>query len=97
MFLGPDGKIQDTQAAKKVWTKQGNTFTAHKVETGITNGSVTEIISGVKEGTKVVTELNLTGVPTQQEEGSNNPFMPGPPGRRNNSSSNNSSNNSSRN
>ena len=96
MFLGPDGKIQDTQAAKKVWTKQGNTFTAHKVETGITNGSVTEIISGVKEGTKVVTELNLTGVPTEAE-GSNNPFMPGPPGRRNNSSSNNSSNNSSRN
>ncbi|MBQ9287863.1 MAG: efflux RND transporter periplasmic adaptor subunit [Bacteroidaceae bacterium] len=97
MFLGPDGKIQDTQAAKKVWTKQGNTFTAHKVETGITNGSVTEIISGVKEGTKVVTELNLTGVPTEVEGGSNNPFMPGPPGRRNNSSSNNSSNNSSRN
>ncbi len=96
MFLGPDGKIQDTQAAKKVWTKQGNTFTAHKVETGITNGSVTEIISGVKEGTKVVTELNLTGVPTEPA-GSGNPFMPGPPGRRNNSSSNNSSNNSSRN
>lgn len=96
MFLGPDGKIQDTQAAKKVWTKQGNTFTAHKVETGITNGSVTEIISGVKEGTKVVTELNLTGVPTEAA-GSGNPFMPGPPGRRNNSSSNNSSNNSSRN
>lgn len=96
MFLGPDGKIQDTQAAKKVWTKQGNTFTAHKVETGITNGSVTEIISGVKEGTKVVTELNLTGVPTETA-GSGNPFMPGPPGRRNNSSSNNSSNNSSRN
>ena len=96
MFLGPDGKIQDTQAAKKVWTKQGNTFTAHKVETGITNGSVTEIISGVKKGTKVVTELNLTGVPTEAA-GSGNPFMPGPPGRRNNSSSNNSSNNSSRN
>lgn len=97
MLLGPDGKIQDTQAAKKVWTKQGNTFTAHKVETGISNGSVTEILSGVKEGTKVVTELNLTGVPTE-EAGSSNPFMPGPPGRRNNrSSSNNSSNNSSRN
>ena len=96
MLLGPDGKIQDTQAAKKVWTKQGNTFTAHKVETGISNGSVTEILSGLKEGTKVVTELNLTGVPTE-EAGSSNPFMPGPPGRRNNRSSNNSSNNSSSN
>ena len=57
------------------------------VEIGITNGISTEIISGVAEGTRVVTEATIGGMPgesmeapTGQEGGERSPFMPGPPG-----------------
>ena len=44
-------QIEDVDAPQKVWTMEGNTFKAHKVETGITNGMLTEIVSGISEGT----------------------------------------------
>ena len=43
-------QIEDVDAPQKVWTMEGNTFKAHKVETGITNGMLTEIVSGISEG-----------------------------------------------
>lgn len=45
-LIGEQDVVNDCQAAHKVWTRQGNTFTAHAVETGISNGSLTEILSG---------------------------------------------------
>lgn len=65
----------------KVWTLEGNTFKAHAVTTGITNGNITEI-SGVPEGTVVVADFNMPqeAMDSGKEE-AGNPFMPGPPGK----------------
>jgi HlyD family secretion protein len=42
----------------RVWMKEGNTLRATIVETGITDGSTTEIISGIKPGTEIVTGID---------------------------------------
>lgn len=65
----------------KVWTLEGNTFKAHAVTTGITNGNITEI-SGVPEGMVVVADFNMPqeAMDSGKEE-AGNPFMPGPPGK----------------
>ena len=41
-LLSKDQKIEDVEAPAKVWTLEGNTFKAHAVEIGTTNGMVTE-------------------------------------------------------
>ena len=53
-LLSEGQKIEDVEAATKVWTLEGNTFKAHAVETGTTNGITTEIVSGISEGTEVL-------------------------------------------
>ena len=77
-------QIDDCEGAHKVWTKDGNTFKAHKVETGTTNGVLTEIVSGVGEGTEVLTDFNISGgnAPAAEEQ-AQNPFMPRPRGNNN--------------
>ena len=72
-------QIEDIDAPQKVWTMEGNTFKAHKVETGITNGMLTEIVSGIKEGTEVLVDFNISGGETEQAgQQAQNPFMPRP-------------------
>lgn len=81
-------QIADCQAEHKVWTLEGKSFVAHPVEIGITDGSQTEIIGGLTDGTKIVTETVVdTGMPSMtampSEGGERSPFMPGPPGSNN--------------
>ena len=77
--------VTDCEGSHKVWTKDDKGFTAHPVKTGISDGSNTEILEGIAEGTEVVTEAVLKG--SMPETGISNggnersPFMPGPPGR----------------
>ena len=79
--------IEDCEGDHKVWTMEGDTFKAHKVEVGTTNGVLTEITSGIKEGTEVLVDFTISGgmndVPGGQQ--ATNPFMPRP-GRNNNRS-----------
>lgn len=77
-----DGQtIEDCEGASKVWTLDGPVFKAHPVATGVAGGGEVEIVSGLNEGDEVITEFSLAqGAP--QEEGPNNPLMPGPPGRK---------------
>lgn len=77
-LLKPDQKIEDIEAPQKVWTLEGNTFKAHKVETGITNGMLTEIVNGIKEGTEVLVDFNISGNEQPEEQQAQNPFMPRP-------------------
>ena len=73
--------IKDVEARLKVWTLEGNVFTAHAVETGITNGVITEIISGIAEGTEVLVDFQITGGEAEMAgPQSQNPFMPRPRG-----------------
>ena len=75
-------QIEDVEAPLKVWTMEGNTFKAHKVETGITNGMLTEIVSGINEGTEVLVDFSISGGEQAQEQQTTNPFMPRPRGNR---------------
>ena len=81
-----DGQqIEDTEAPTKVWTLEGNTFKAHAVETGTTNGMLTEIVSGISEGTEVLVDFTISGGSEEpQQEKAQNPFMPRPRNNRNN-------------
>ena len=84
-FLEKDQTIADVEADHKLWTMEGNTFKAHKVEIGTSNGVLTEITGGVVAGTVVLSDFNVssTGEGEQQEQ-ANNPFMPRPRGNNRN-------------
>lgn len=89
-FIGSEDIVKDCEGKHKLWTREGKTFTAHAVEVGISNGSMTEILSGIPEGTTVVTDAVAGQMPGQPSEvnaensGSqeSSPFMPGPPGNK---------------
>ena len=80
-----DGQqIEDLEVPMKVWTLEGNTFKAHKVEIGTTNGMLTEIISGISEGTDVLVDFKISGGEMEQAgQQTQNPFMPRPRNNRN--------------
>ena len=89
-FLQKGETIEDCEGDHKLWTKEGSVFKAHKVEVGTTNGIMTEIVSGIKEGTEVLTDFNISGGAAEAEQQqASNPFMPKP--RNNNNKSNNKS------
>ena len=75
--------IEDTEASQKVWTLEGNIFKAHAVETGTTNGILTEIKSGISEGTEVLVDFNINNGDNPQQEQASNPFMPRPRNNKN--------------
>ncbi len=82
-LLDKEQKIEDCEAASKVWTKEGNIFKAHAVETGTTNGMLTEIVSGLKEGDEVLVDFKLNTAETAEEQSTRSPFMPKPRQRNN--------------
>lgn len=55
--VGKDMKIVDCKDKNKVWTLNGNTLTAHSVNIGQSDAMHTQIISGIKAGQSVVTEI----------------------------------------
>lgn len=87
-LISAEDVVKDCEGEHKLWTKEGNTFTAHPVQTGISNGIKTEIISGIAEGVQVISEANLglsdTAQPVAENNGSTekSPFMPGRPGQK---------------
>lgn len=84
-FLQKGQTIEDVEAKSKVWTLEGNVFKAHKVEIGTNNGILTEIVSGIAEGTEILTDFSMSSNEEPAEQQASNPFMPKP---RNNNSNN---------
>lgn len=76
--LGKAYKIVDTDGKNKLWTCEGNTLTAHKVNIGATDGIRTEILGGIKQGTQVVMSMTEIKAPERPQEEETNPFMPRP-------------------
>lgn len=79
-------KIKDISNAKnKVWTIEGNNIVAHQVNIGMSDGTHTQIVSGIKQGQKVITGVDVK-TDDAAADGSNSsessPFAPGP--RKNN-------------
>ena len=61
--------IKDTTAEHKLWTLDGNVLTAHKVEIGVTDGTRTEIIGGMKEGSTVIQSFEIGATtPTDKKD-----------------------------
>lgn len=84
-LLRKGDKIQDCQGTKKVWVREGNVIKAYAVQTGITNGTLTQIVSGIKEGAEVITEIKAAGPGEEEaaaEEQERSPFAPGPRNRK---------------
>lgn len=81
-------KIKDIANAKnKVWTLEGNTLVAHRVTVGATDGTHTQILSGIKKGQKVITGYAATQTTddtddTNSSNNSRSPFAPGPMGNK---------------
>lgn len=83
-MLQPEGKIIDTEAKAKVWVKEGNDFKAIAVTTGVSNGALTEILSGIKPGQEIISGFSMEGGPEAEGgQQQRSPFMPGPPGKKN--------------
>lgn len=82
-FLPKDAVINSVSAKNIVWTREGNAFNAKAVEVGISGNNLTEIISGISEGTHIITEASAVDMPNigaQQSNGNgggSSPFMPG--------------------
>lgn len=90
-LISPENEVIDCEGNHKVWTREGQTFKAHSVEVGISNGSLTEILSGIGEGTQVITDATVGQMPgnsnanasTNSESQERSPFAPGPRGKKN--------------
>lgn len=89
-LLQKDQTIEDVNAPHKLWTLEGNVFKAHRVKTGATNGTLTEILGGIEEGKVVLTDFSISSgnEDAQQGEQASNPFMPKRPNRNNSKSGN---------
>ena len=76
---------QTGNAKNKVWSIEGNSIVAHKVNIGMTDGTNTQILNGISAGVKIVTGLNVTGGEQDDAQadagGEKSPFAPGPPGK----------------
>ncbi len=85
--VGKDVEIVDCEGEHKLWVREGNKFKAYRVETGLTNGTLTQILSGIKEGSEVVAGVQKAdaaeGLQTATESGDEkSPFAPGPPSKK---------------
>ncbi len=82
-----DAQVKDCKGKNKVWTFSNNVFTAHPVTVGISDGVNTELLGGVKKGTRVVTEIKVdqgkAGMPPMGGDGpqESSPFEPKGPGQ----------------
>ena len=82
--VGKDMKIVDCKGKNKVWTLNGNTLTAHPVTIGQSDGINTEITKGLKQGDKIVTEIEVN-VPEEEDAPQQNQGLisgPGPRGKK---------------
>ena len=87
--VGAKDKIVDCTGTHKLWVRDGNTFKAYSVQTGITNGTRTQIISGIKEGSVVVVDMKEATTDSSSDATSDSddsseqsPFSPGPPSKK---------------
>ena len=78
-LIADDETIEGCEAKNKLWVRQGKVFKAIPVEIGVTNGTMTEIISGITAGTEVIEDMEFGAQADETDAQQNkNPFMPGP-------------------
>lgn len=71
-------KIIDVNAKNKVWVVEGNTIKAYKVNIGETDGTHTQILSGISQGKNVITNAQAGTSSEEESSQESSPFTPGP-------------------
>uniref|UniRef100_UPI004024D5E5 efflux RND transporter periplasmic adaptor subunit n=1 Tax=Segatella hominis TaxID=2518605 RepID=UPI004024D5E5 len=83
--VGKDMKIVDCKGKNKVWTLNGNTLTAHSVNIGQSDAMHTQIISGIKAGQSVITEIVVDASEDEEDSQQQSQGLisgPGPRGKK---------------
>ena len=71
--------IVNSNGKNKVWTQEGNTLKALTVQVGMSDGTHTEIISGIAKGTEIITGINeVAEEEVEEQPQEQSPFAPGP-------------------
>ena len=74
--------VEGNNKPSTLWVKKGNEIDPVKVITGLTDGTKTEIKSGVSEGDEIIFSMELTSdADTTKKAAVKSPFMPSRPGR----------------
>ena len=76
--VGKDMKIVDCKGKNKVWTLNDKTLTAHPVNIGQSDATHTQIISGVKAGQSIVTEIVVNVPETDDDQQQSQGLIRGP-------------------
>jgi len=76
--VGKKYKITDTNGKNKVWTLDGNNLKAHSVNIGLSDGTHTQILSGISEGKEIITGIKTVAEESEEKEQTSSPFAPGP-------------------
>ena len=83
-MLNEGETITDIDSPQKVWTKEGPNLKAIAIQTGVTNGTLTQVTNGLQAGTKVIVDVQSNEGELEGEQQQNsNPFMPKPKNRNN--------------
>lgn len=83
--IRPGDKIEDAGQGPKLWVRQGNTIKAVPVKVGSAGATRTEILSGIAEGTEVITEVKAAAAESAEPQAAGaekSPFAPGPRGKK---------------
>ena len=73
----------DAEEYSLIWVKDEEMIKPVRVETGISDGSDVEILSGLNEGDEVVISMTASADIEKAEKTTSSPFMPQRPGRPN--------------
>ena len=76
--IGKQRKLQDCEGKSKVWTLEGNVVKAHPVKLGMSDGTHTEVISGIGQGMEIISEVKVTSEEPEEPSSEQSPFAPGP-------------------
>lgn len=71
-------KVEDCKGTNKLWVKKDNVLKAYPVKIGVSDGTRTEILSGVPENTEVVLGISDPQTSEETQETESSPFMPHP-------------------
>ena len=83
-MLSEGETIQNAEGKTKVWVKEGTVLKAMPVKTGLTNGTLTQVLEGLAPGTEIITEIQVVMSEGEQKQMNTNPFMPQPRNRNQN-------------
>ena len=76
--VGKDMKIVDCKGKNKVWTLNDKILTAHPVNIGQSDATHTQIISGIKAGQSIVTEIVVNVPETDDDQQQSQGLITGP-------------------